>query len=116
MEVQIFGVQKNADTRKALRFFAERRVRTHFVDLTKRAAALGELHRFAQRFGVSALIDQSTRRYQALGLRAARHSDERWLELLAEEPGLLRLPLVRRQQRLTIGAAEDEWRRWLEDD
>src|SRR4051812_12966138 len=33
MEVQIFGVKKSADTRKALRFFAERRVKVHFVDL-----------------------------------------------------------------------------------
>jgi arsenate reductase-like glutaredoxin family protein len=114
MEVQIFGVQKSADTRKALRFFAERRVKTHFVDLTKRAAALGELRRFAQRFGVSALIDAESRRYQDLGLRQARYSDDRWLELLADEPFVLRMPLVRHQQRLTIGLAEEEWGRWLE--
>ena len=55
MDVQIFGVKKNPETRKALRFFAERRVRTHFVDLGERAASLGELRRFAQKFGVSAL-------------------------------------------------------------
>jgi arsenate reductase-like glutaredoxin family protein len=48
VEVQIFGTKKSAETRKALRFFAERRVRTHFVDLAERAAALGELRRFAQ--------------------------------------------------------------------
>jgi arsenate reductase-like glutaredoxin family protein len=43
MEVQIFGVKKSSDTRKALRFFAERRVKTHFVDLTERAASPGDL-------------------------------------------------------------------------
>ena len=52
MEVQIFGIRKSADTRKALRFFAERRIKTHFVDLQERAASPGELRRFAQRFGV----------------------------------------------------------------
>ena len=52
MEVQIFGVKKSADTRKALRFFAERRVKTHFVDLNERAASLGELRRFVQKFGL----------------------------------------------------------------
>ena len=41
LEVQIFGIKKSADTRKALRFFAERRVKTHFVDLMERPAALG---------------------------------------------------------------------------
>ena len=54
MEVQIFGVKKSADTRKAQRFFAERRVKTHFVDLMERAASPGELRRFAQKFGVEA--------------------------------------------------------------
>jgi arsenate reductase len=113
MEVQIFGVQKSADTRKALRFFAERRVKTHFVDLTKRAAAPGELRRFAQKFGVTALIDRESRRFHDLGLQYASRSDDRWLELLAEEPGMLRLPLVRQQQRVTVGLAEDEWLKWL---
>jgi arsenate reductase len=113
MEVQIFGTHKSADTRKALRFFAERRAKTHFVDLTKRAASLGELQRFAQRFGVTALIDTASRRYQDLGLRHAQHSETRWLELLVEEPALLRMPLARQKQRLTIGLAEEEWSRWI---
>ena len=49
MEVQIFGIRKSAETRKALRFFAERRVKTHFVDLQERPASPGELRRFAQK-------------------------------------------------------------------
>ncbi|HEX6537227.1 MAG TPA: ArsC/Spx/MgsR family protein [Gemmatimonadaceae bacterium] len=113
MEVQIFGTRKSADTRKALRFFSERRVKTHFVDLNERAASLGELRRFAQKFGVGALIDQGSRRYADLGLRHARMSDERWLEVLAEEPMLLVQPLVRQQNRLTVGAAEAEWKNWM---
>jgi arsenate reductase (glutaredoxin) len=113
MEVQIFGVKKSADTRKALRFFAERRVKTHFVDLVERAASLGELQRFAQKFGVSALIDKGSRRYLELGLQHARLSDERWLERLVEEPLLLVMPLVRYQHQLTVGLAEEEWKRWV---
>src|SRR5256885_1296761 len=62
MEVQVFGVRKSADTRAALRFFAERRIKVHFVDLNERAAAVGELRRFAQKFGVAALIDRNARR------------------------------------------------------
>ncbi|HZS60052.1 MAG TPA: ArsC/Spx/MgsR family protein [Gemmatimonadaceae bacterium] len=113
MEVQVFGTKKCADTRKALRFFAERRVKTHFVDLVERAASLGELTRFAQKFGVGALIDMSSKRYEALGLGSARYSDERWLDRLVEEPLLLKTPLVRWQNKLTIGAAEDTWRAWV---
>jgi arsenate reductase (glutaredoxin) len=48
MEVQIFGTAKCADTRKAQRFFKERRAKTHFVDLKVRAASAGELRRLAQ--------------------------------------------------------------------
>jgi arsenate reductase (glutaredoxin) len=113
MEVQIFGTKKSADTRKALRFFAERRVKTHFVDLAERAASPGELKRFAQKFGVGALIDRDSKRYLDLGLAHARYSDDRWLERLAEEPMLLKMPLVRQQQRLTVGPAETEWKEWV---
>lgn len=114
MEVQVFGTKKNSDTRKALRFFSERRVKVHFVDLMERAASLGELKRFAQRFGVDALIDRTSKSFLELGLQYARLSDDRWLEKLVDEPLLLRQPLTRFQQRLTIGAAESEWKGWIE--
>lgn len=111
--VQIFGLRKCPDTRKALRFFAERRVKTHFVDLAERAASLGELKRFAQKFGVGALIDMESRRYDELGLRHARMADDTWLEKLAAEPLLLRTPLARCDQKLTVGSAEPEWKAWV---
>lgn len=114
MEVQIFGTRKHPDTRAALRFFAERRVKVHFVDLAERAASPGELRRFAQKFGVTRLLDRTSRRFSELGLGAAQLSDERWLERLADEPALLAQPLVRYQQRLTVGASDSEWRRWME--
>lgn len=112
MEVQIFGVRKSSHTRAALRFFAERRIKVHFVDLNERAAAVGELRRFAQKFGVATLIDRESRRFGELGLGAARLSDERWLEKLSLEPLLLRMPLIRFQQQLTIGPAQETWNAW----
>jgi arsenate reductase-like glutaredoxin family protein len=114
MEVQVFGVKKSADTRKALRFFAERRVKTHFVDLMERAASPGELRRFIQKFGLDRVIDRESKRYEELGLRHARLSDERWLEKLAEEPLLLKMPLVRNASALTIGLAEQDWKSWID--
>lgn len=111
--VQIFGTKKSSDTRKAQRFFAERRIPVHFVDLAERAASPGELRRFAQKFGVRALIDPDVKRYRELGLGTAVRSDERWLEMLVEEPLLLRMPLVRHGNQLTVGLAEAEWRAWV---
>ena len=114
MEVQIFGIKKSAETRKALRFFSERRIKTHFVDLMERPAALGELRRFAQKFGVMALVDRDSKRFNELGLRYAQLSDERWLEKLSEEPLLLRIPLVRNGNQVLIGADESILRNWME--
>lgn len=116
MEVQIFGVKKSAETRKALRFFSERRVKTHFVDFVERPASLSELRRFAQKYGVDAMIDRESKSYASLGMRYATLSEERWLEKLVDEPLLLRMPLVRQigqgAKGLTVGLAEEEWREW----
>jgi arsenate reductase-like glutaredoxin family protein len=112
MEVQIFGIKKSPDTRKALRFFAERRVKTHFVDLQERAASPGELRRFAQKFGVEALIDRGSRTFLDLGLGSARLSEDRWLDKLVEKPLMLRMPLVRHGSQLTLGDATEIWHGW----
>ena len=113
MEVQIFGVKKSPDTRRALRFFSERRIKTHFVDLLEKPASLGELRRFAQKFGAVALVDKESKRFSELGLGYAQLSDDRWLQKLSDEPLLLRMPLVRNANQLTIGANEEVWRSWV---
>ena len=112
MEVQVFGLRNSPDTRKALRFFAERRIQTHFVDLKERPASLGELRRFIQRFGTEGILDRTSRRFADLGLGAAHLSEERWLDKLAVEPLLLRMPLVRYGSELTVGDGTEAWRRW----
>ena len=80
----------------------------------ERPASLGELRRFAQKFGVMALVDRDSKRFDDLGLRYAQLSDDRWLEKLSEEPLLLRIPLVRNANQLVIGANEATWKSWLE--
>jgi len=112
-QVQVFGTKKSADTRKALRFFAERRIMTHFVDFQERPPALGELRRFSDRFGVSSLVDRESRRFLDLGLQRSMHSDDWWLQRLTEEPGMIRQPLVRFGKRVTVGLDENTWREWL---
>jgi arsenate reductase-like glutaredoxin family protein len=116
MPVQIFGTKKSSATRKAERFFAERRIPVHFVDLNERGASKGELQRFVQKFGIDALIDRSSRRFQDLGLGLARYGAERWLEILVDEPLMLVQPLVRNAQKLTIGGdADAEWKLWVSE-
>jgi arsenate reductase (glutaredoxin) len=106
MEVQVFGIRKSPDTRAALRFFAERRIKTHFMNFDERAPSPGELRRFAERFGLPALVEHEGHRFAAMGLKAA-------LEKLSLEPLLLRMPLVRNQQQLTVGPAEETWKGWM---
>jgi arsenate reductase len=119
MEVQIFGIKKSADTRKAIRFFAERRIRAHFVDLTERDIAVGELQRFIQKFGIEAILDRNSKRFEDLGLKHATMSEGRWIDKLLLDSGLLRVPLIRKLgpgNSLSIGDAETEWKSWVNSD
>ena len=113
MDVQIFGIKNDPDTRKALRFFKERRVQVHFMDFKQRRPSKGELKRFFDRFGVEKLVDRSSKRFEALGLRKAYYGDERWLEIACDEPLILRMPLVRCANRLTVGQDETSWKEWV---
>lgn len=112
MDVQIFGVKNHADVRKAERFFKERRINVHFMDFKQRNPSKGELARFFQKFGEEALIDRDSKRFKALGLQTAYYGDERWLAIACDEPLILRQPLVRRGNDLTVGLAEDRWKEW----
>lgn len=109
----IFGFRDCQDTRKALRFFAERRISVHFVDLAERPATRGELRRFEERLGAAALIDLAGPRFRALGLHVSGDSPERLLTRALTEPRLLRTPLVRRANRVTVGHAPEEWKAWI---
>lgn len=113
MDVQVFGTKKCKETQKALRFFKERRVKVHFVDLRERAASAGELKRFEQKFGADALIDREGKRYRDRGLHVAHVTGARIVPMLVDDPELLVTPLVRYGSRLTIGLAEPEWRSWM---
>jgi arsenate reductase-like glutaredoxin family protein len=111
--VQVFGRNDSQATRRALRFFKERRMAISFVDVTKRAPAAGELRRFSQRHGARALLDEQGRAYREAGLAYLRLTDDEIVERLLADPSLLRLPLVRHGQEVTIGVDEEAWRRWL---
>ena len=111
--VQIFGRKDSRDTRKAIRYFRERRIPVSFVDAAVKPLAPGELRRFADRLGPSALLDTDGRLYRDMGLAYMRMDAAELLERLLESPRLIRLPLVRLGSNVAVGADEATWQSWL---
>ena len=111
--IQVFGTEDSAATRNALRFFRERRIVVHFVDLRKKPIAPGELRRFTDRLGASALLDTESRPYREQGLAYLTADPAGITARLLADVRLVRLPLVRYGDDVTAGKAEDTWRAWL---
>ncbi len=112
--VQVFGRRDSRETRRAERFFKERRVPISLVDLAARPMAPTELRRFAARLGAEALLDREGRRYRELGLAWLRMDDEELFGRLLADQTLLRLPLVRRGDAFAAGVDEVAWKRLLD--
>ena len=112
---QIFGFNDCQDTRKARRFFSERRIKIHYVDLDERPAAKGELRRFQEKFGAAALVDRESQRFRDLGLHVRGDSPERMLERALTEPRILKTPLVRVANRVSVGHMPQQWQSWLDE-
>ncbi len=111
--VQIFGRDDDQATRAALRFFKERRVAIHLVDLRRKPMAPGELRRFVERLGARALLDDGSKAYRDGGLAYLRMDDAEIAARLLADQGLLRLPLVRFGADVSAGRAEATWKAWL---
>jgi len=104
--VQIFGHDRDPGTRAAVRFFKERRIAIHQVDLTRKPIAPGELRRFTERLGARALVDETSRAWREAGLGYL-------VERLLADSSLLRLPLVRYGNAVAAGRDETTWKRWI---
>jgi len=112
---QVFGTRKCAETRKAQRFFKERGIKIHEVDLGERAMSPGELRSVASQMptGWQALLDREGDRYKNRGLAHSLLGDAEIERLLSADPALLRTPIVRCGKRATVGYAPDVWQAWL---
>jgi len=111
--VQIFGIKDSRATRAAERFFKERRIPIQLVDLKVKPMAPGEIRRFIDRFGLPALLDAESKAFSDAGLKYLRLSDSDLLTRIEREPKLLKLPLVRAANRLSIGQDESAWKAML---
>jgi arsenate reductase-like glutaredoxin family protein len=111
--IQVFGMDDSPATRAALRFFRERRIVVHYVDLRKKPIAAGELRRFTDRLGAAALLDTESRAYREGGLAYLSTDTAGIAARLLADVRLLRLPLVRYGDDVTAGRDEATWRTWL---
>lgn len=112
--IQVFGRKDSRGTRRCLRFFKERRMEHSFVDIARRPPAPAELRRFSDRLGARALLDEGGKAYRDAGLGYLSMSDAEVMERILAEPGLLRLPLARNGNEVTVGVDEATWATWRE--
>jgi arsenate reductase len=111
--IQVFGLDDSNATRGALRFFRERRIVVHYVDLRKKPIAPGELRRFTDRLGPAACLDTESRAYKEQGLAYLSTDAAGILARLLSDVRLIKLPLVRYADEVTAGKAEETWKAWL---
>ena len=109
MNIQIFGTSKCFDTKKAQRYFKERRVNFQFVDLKKYGMSRGELTSVLRSVKLADLVDP---RHPDAPLLQYLAGDEARVEKLVEDPSLLRTPIVRNGRAATLGYQPEVWKSW----
>ena len=109
MNIQIFGTSKCFDTKKAQRWFKERRIRFQSVDLLKYGNSPGELRSVINAVGLEALIDQKHPDAALLNYLAY---DADKVEKLLADPRLLKTPIVRNGKQATVGYCPEHWESW----
>jgi arsenate reductase-like glutaredoxin family protein len=111
--VQVFGTPDSQPTRAALRFFKERRIDVHFVDIVRKPMAPAELRRFIDRLGARAVADEGSKAWRDSGLTYLRMDDVELTERLLNDQRLLNLPLVRIGNDVAAGRAVSVWKSML---
>jgi arsenate reductase len=111
--VQVFGTPDSQATRAALRFFKERRIDVHFVDVSRKPMAPAELRRFIDRLGARALVDETSKAWRDAGLAYLRMDDFELADRLLNDQRLLRLPLIRVGKGVASGREETTWKSLL---
>ena len=109
MNIQIFGTAKCFDTKKAQRWFKERRIKVQSIDLAKYGISPGELKSVKNAVGLEALINP---KHPDAALISCLASDEAKIEKLVEEPKLLKTPIVRNGRLATLGYQPEVWKSW----
>jgi arsenate reductase-like glutaredoxin family protein len=110
MNIQIFGTKNCSDTRKAERYFKERRIQFQFRDLSEKGISKGELENISRAVPLDDLIDREGKQFKKRNLRFMVFNVEK--ELLAD-PLLFKTPIVRNGKDATVGYCPDVWKSWI---
>ena len=112
MNIQIFGKNKCFDTKKAERYFKERKIRFQSIDVAKFGRSRGELNSVKTAVGgIRELIDPKSKDYEKSYI-AYLASEENMQDKLLEYPGLFRTPIVRNGKQATVGYHPEIWETW----
>lgn len=112
MNIQIFGSKKSNDSKKAERWFKERRIKYQMIDMKEKGMSRGELTSVMQAVGgLDALLDPNAKDKDTLALLRYLTDDAK-LEKVLENPQLLRTPVVRSGKKATVGYAPEVWDTW----
>ena len=109
MNIQIFGKSKCFDTKKAQRYFKERRVKFQNIDLLRYGMSKGELTAVIRAVGIENLIDP---RHSDAAMLSYLAMDTQRVEHLLDDPSLLKTPIVRNGKQATVGYCPDVWKTW----
>jgi len=112
MNIQIIGTKKCNGTKKAQRFFKERRINFHFKDLAEKGLSKGELDNICRVYDSEELIDTNSKQYKKRGLEFMVFNLE---DELLTDPLLLKIPIVRNGNKVTLGVDEKIWGEWIEE-
>lgn len=112
MNIQIFGTKKCFDTKKAERWFKERRIKYQMIDMKEKGMSRGEFKSVCQAIGgTEKLINENARDKDTLTLMKYLSDDDRDEKLL-DNPQLFVTPIVRNGKKATIGYCPDVWEKW----
>ena len=109
MNIQIFGKSKCFDTKKAERYFKERRIKFQRIDLGQTGMSRGELSSVKAAVGLEAMIDISAPGAEIL-IYLAYDADRE--EKLYDNPAFIKTPVVRNGKKATVGYCPDVWKSW----
>lgn len=109
MIIQVWGKRKCFETKKAERYFKERRIKAQMIDVLRYGMSRGELSSVKNAVGLDAMIDRSDPDYPLVQYLA---SEEAKLEKLYENPRLIRTPIVRNGRQATVGYCPEVWKDW----
>ena len=110
MNIQIFGASKCFDTKKAQRWFKERRIKFQYIDLPSKGLSPREYQSVKQKIGFEGLLNTSSRAYEELYMPYISPSAQE--EKLLENPVLFRTPIVRTGREATVGYCPEIWEKW----